>query len=285
MPDPVEHEPAWRSGEDIQRLANVLDDVPIPAQTRRALIGRACQGLAAAGGGGLLLAACGGGSQQTGTATQASAGAPSPPRRGRSPELQTLLNDAVTAEAFAVTYLSQVLERAPGTYVEQFVDVLKAANQSEYLHYEALTALGAKPLTTRFWFGDELFGPQLVEVFTVLEMVEALFVNLYLIATTEFANAGNATLARYSAEISAVEGEHLVLARYAASQAPPKLPSGPPNDLAFTYYASGNINDILEQLKVSDVGVGKRVGQFGRFFSFAPPPAGTTVPLLYPTPT
>lgn len=282
----AEYEPVWRSGEDVQVLENALAAAPIPAATRRAMLARASQGLLAAGAGGALLSACGGSSSHS---SQAAASAPhrgsKRQHRGRSPELQGILDVAATAEAFAVTFLKEVISRTPGTFADQFVDVLKAANESEYHHYLALRKLGGKPRTTRFWIPENLFGPQLLELFTALEVAEALFVNLYLIATTAFAQVGNAALTRYAVEISAVEAEHLVLARYAASQMPPhNIVYGAPNDIAFTSYGSTDAEDILAQLESSGVGFGKPGSSPGGFLNFSPPPVASTLPLLHPQP-
>ncbi len=215
----------WQSGEDVQLLENVLVATQTPPATRRALIQRACTGLLAAGSGGALLAGCGGSS--SGHRATSRAGGTGASRRE---EIATIIDTAITAEALAVTYLSAVIPKAPRTPVEKFAPVLKAANQSEYHHYKALAALGAKPLTTTFWVPDSFFGTNLDGVWATLEVAEALFVNAYLIATTAFAQAGQSAQARYAAEIGAVEAEHLALVRFAGGKMPP-------NDLGFTSYA------------------------------------------------
>ncbi|MGI8429202.1 MAG: hypothetical protein ACR2OB_07840 [Solirubrobacteraceae bacterium] len=265
------HAGAWRSGEDVQRLENVLNDTPTPARTRRALLERASVGLLAAGSGSMLVTGCGGTSSRQ-DASHASSGV-----AGRE-AIATIINTAITAEALAITYLSAVIPKAPGTPVERFAPVLKAANQSEYYHYRALAGLGAKPLTTTFWVPDYFFGTNLDEVWGTLEVAETLFVNAYLIATTAFAQAGQSTLARYAVEIGAVEAEHLALARFAGGKMPP-------NDLGFTAYAITEIGQITAALEAAGVGFGRRGDKPGKFVTFAPPPPGTTVPIGEPNPT
>ena len=167
--------------DDVQALEHVLDDTATGGVTRRMLIGRAAATAA------IVSAAA------PAAALAQSAGSP----------VSQIVDTAVTAEALAVTYLTGLIEHASQTGVSKFVDVLKAANAAEYDHYKALISLGAKPITTKFWAPDAFFKPG--APFKVLELAETLFVDAYLIATTAFANAGKADLARYAAEIGGVE--------------------------------------------------------------------------------
>lgn len=227
--------------DDVQVLENILDDTKTDGLTRRALIGRAAA-----------------------TAAIVSVGAPAV-ALAQSPgsQVSQIVDTAVTAEALAVTYLTGLIEHASATGVSKFVDVLKAANAAEYDHYKALVSLGAKPITTKFWAPDAFFKPG--EPFKVLELAETLFVDAYLIATTAFANAGKADLARYAGEIGGVEAQHLALVRYARKELP--------NDRAFQSYAIKDIAGIVSALEKAGVGFGKPGAMPGKFYSFAPPPA------------
>ena len=267
-----DHDRVWQSGEDVQVLENALADSSVAPATRKALLKRASTSLLAAGGLGTLIAACGGSSNSSSSSSASPAPSMSTSAAGAassSPgaQIQQIIDTAATAEALAVTYLSAVIKQAPGTPVAKFADVLKAANAEEYDHYKALTGLGAKPITTKFWAPDAFFGPKLSGVFPTLEVAETLFVNAYLIAITTFAKAGKASLARYASEISGVEAQHLALARFAAK----KLP----NDVGFTDYSITSIDGIVAALEHAGVGFGKQGSAPGKFVTFAPPPADT----------
>ncbi len=229
--------------DDVQTLENVLEDTPTGGLTRKALIGRAAA-----------------------TAAIVSAAAPGVAlAQSSSPsgQVSQIVDTAVTAEALAVTYLTGLIEHASATGVSKFVDVLKAANAAEYDHYKALISLGAKPITTKFWAPDAFFKPG--EPFKVLEIAETLFVDAYLIATTAFAKAGKADLARYAGEIGGVEAQHLALVRFARNELP--------NDRAFQSYAIKDIGGIVAALQKAGVGFGKPGSMPGKFYTFAPPPA------------
>ena len=247
-------------------LENALRDTPMDPSTRGALLKRASGTLLAAGGLGALLAACGSTGSSSSSSSVAGAGAGSSASSSSSSSgssIQKVIDTAMTAEALAVTYLSAVIKAAPGTPVAKFTPVLKAANAAEYDHYKALQSLGAKPITTKFWAPKAFFGPKLSGVFPTLEVAENLFVNAYLIAMTEFAQAGKTDYVRYAAEIAGVEAQHLALARFAAG----KLP----NDLGFADYSITSIDGIVAALEKAGVGFGKQGSAPGMFVNFAPP--------------
>lgn len=268
----------------MQVLENALADSSVTPETRKALLKRASTSLLAAGGVGALIAACGGSSKSSSSSATAAAPATtstsmstaSAASSGTGAQIQQIIDTAATAEALAVTYLSAVIKKSPGTPVAKFADVLKAANAEEYDHFKALTKLGAKPITTKFWAPDAFFGPNLSGVFPTLELAETLFVNAYLIAITTFAKAGKAPLARYASEISGVEAQHLALARFAGN----KLP----NNLGFTDYSITSIDGIVAALEHAGVGFGKQGTAAGKFVTFAPPPPGAVTHVGHTTP-
>jgi hypothetical protein len=243
-------------------LENALRDSSLPSETRKALLKRASTTLLAAGGMGAVLAACGSSARKKMRSTTTETGTSSA-ASGSGAEISKIINTAATAEALAVTYLSVVIKNSSGTSVAKFAEVLKAANAQEYDHYKALTSLGAKPLTTKFWAPNAFFGSNLDGVFPTLQVAETLFVNAYLIAITAFAKAGKTDYVRYASEIAGVEAQHLALARYAGG----KLP----NNLGFADYAISSIDGIVSALEKAGVGFGKQGSAPGKFVSFAPP--------------
>lgn len=271
-----EHDPVWQSGEDVQLVENVLRDTSVTPNTRKALLQRASMSLLAAGGLGAVIAGCGSNSKSTSATAATTSKTTTTPASGASADIQKLINVAATAEALAVTYLTAVVKGSGGTPVAKFADVLKAANAEEYDHYKALTGLGAKPLTTKFWAPKAFFGHNLDGVFPTLEVAETLFVNAYLIGMTTFAKAGKSQLARYAGEICGVEAEHLALARFAAG----KLP----NDLGFADYSITSIDGIVAALEKAGVGFGTKGSAPGMFVNFAPPPSDAVTMVTNSTP-
>ena len=247
--------------EDVQRLENVLADTPMPAVTRRGLLGKAAAGTAAVG----ALSAVG----------------PIPAalasnRAGRAGDIDDIVRDAVTAEALAVTYLTGVIENASKIGIpHSLVPVLKAANAAELDHYKALRSLGAKPLTTKFWAPNSFFASS-KSVFTTIEYAETQFVNAYLIAITAFAKAGKSTLARYAGEILGTEAEHRALARFALGRLP--------NNVGFEAYDIHTIGGIVEALEKAGVGFGKEGQTPGAFYHFHTPPHTALVDLEHNRP-
>ncbi len=147
-----------------------------------------------------------------------------------SHSLRHFLDFTVTQEQFGVTAVTAAIRKAPGTPSDQFVPVLRAAVTTEFTHVQALKAIGAKPLASKFWITDAVFDGG-VGLFTSLAVVEAIEVSLYLVGITAFTDRSNAFGARLCAEALGTEAEHRVLARFAASQL--GAPTVPPNNVGF----------------------------------------------------
>jgi hypothetical protein len=244
-----------RTADDVQLLDNILRDTPTDGVTRRSLIQRAAVTAAAAGAAGALGPV-----------------AAFAQNDGDTPE--KVLNVAITAEALAVTYLSGLL--ANNLIPKQFVGVVKAANASEYDHYKALKALGAKPLTTKFWAPNAFFEKD--KVFATIEAAEDLFVNAYLVGATVFAKAGNADAARYAGEIGGVEAQHRALARFAQG----KLP----NNVGFEQYKLTTVDAHVKKLQSLGIGFGQKGSAPGKFYEFpGKPPHATVTKLSHASPT
>jgi hypothetical protein len=84
-----------------------------------------------------------------------------------------------------VTAVTAAIRKAPGTPSEQFLPVLRAAVTTEFTHVQALEAIGARPLTSRFWIPDAVFDGG-VGLFTSFSVVEAIEVSLYLVGINAF---------------------------------------------------------------------------------------------------
>ena len=230
--------------DDVQTLDNAFQRHGLPPLTRRALLATAAGAAVAAGVPGIASAANADSAMEIGTA-------------------------AVTAEALAVTYLSNLIEKGGHAFPKPVQNVLKAANHAEQDHYQALHGLGFKPLTTKFWIPNAAFNPK--NAAPIIEYLESVFVNAYLIGTTAFAGAGQADFARYTVEIGAVEAEHRTLAR--------ALQGKLGDNLAFTSYTVNTIPEIVSAIEKLGIGFGKRSHVPGRFFMYHGPLPGTTVAL------
>jgi hypothetical protein len=229
------------SSDDAQLVDNVLSDTATPEHTRRTLLRRAAVGAAGATAAGALL-------------SPASAFA-----AGDTPK--TVGVTAVTAEALAVTYLTQVLKVAPSNTPKAVAGIITAARSEEQLHFNVLHGAGFKPLTTKFWIPDAFFAGGLKGIAATIEAAETLFVNAYLVGITTFAKAGNPTLARYAGEILGVEAEHRALAR--------DLQGKLPNNLAFEAYQLHTTAQHVKALEKLGVGFGAKGSAKGQFFTYA----------------
>jgi hypothetical protein len=93
---------------------------------------------------------------------------------------------------------------------------------------------------------------------------ETLFVNLYLIGVTAFAQAGNGKFARFSAEIAGVESEHRVLAQTLVG-------ATPPNNVGFEAFSIQHPQGIETALQGAGVGFGTQGSAPGAFHTLPHP--------------
>jgi hypothetical protein len=241
------------------------DRAGMEGTTRRRMLGRA--GALAIGGAMVPLAG-------TGSAAAAV-------RRGDS--LRHFLNFTVTQEQFGVTAVTAAIQKAPGTPSEQFLPVLRAAVTTEFTHVQALKAIGARPLTSKFWIPDAVFDGG-VGLFTSLAVVEAIEVSLYLVGITAFTVRSNAFGARLCGEALGTEAEHRVLARFAASQL--GAPTAPPNNVGFEPFPYKTTRQVREALTGLGIGYGEQGSAPGAFYEYPGDPVanGVGVPVDNPNP-
>lgn len=243
-----QHEaPPFASAEDVQTLENTLEDTSASPRSRAWLLKRAALGA------GVVAAAT-----PLGRALAKSA-ADTP---------QDVGTTAVTAEALAVTYLTELIGRL-GSGLGKAELPLKAANQAEQDHYAFLSKAGFTPQTTKFWIPDAAFDP--TKVAATIETLETVFVNAYLIGTTVFATAKSDQLARYAAEIAGVEAEHRTLAR--------QLQGKLPDNLGFESYKVSTLSAIVGELTAAGIGFGQQGSAPGKFYTYNGTTAATVVSL------
>ncbi len=145
-------------------------------------------------------------------------------------DLPLILNLAATAEALAMTFYYKAIQsdwfvRLPNDIQNAF----RAALDQERSHYQYLTAQGAAPLQTSFYFPPRTFGFDDLAVFVAtIEKLESDFMAAYLAAARRFVELGEPVLAEIAGQIVGIEAEHRVLGREVAGDSPP-----PPNDLCF----------------------------------------------------
>ena len=229
---------------DMQVLANVLDDTPADAHTRRRLLQ-----VAAAGSGALAL----------GAAAPAMA-----EKKGES--TRRILNSLATAESFGVTFLTEAIKRAPGTPSAGLVETLKAANTAEYDHVVALRKLGGRQFTMRFWIPEAAFGAGGVGLFESIETADTVELMGYLTGTTAFAKRGDERAARYLAEGCAVEAEHRAIARFAQTALGGRQQIS--IDRSFAPWSIKTVAGMIAALEGAGIGFGERGAEPGAFYTF-----------------
>lgn len=145
-------------------------------------------------------------------------------------DLPLILNLAATAEALAMTFYYKAIQsdffvRLPTDIQNAF----RAALDQERSHYQYLTARGAAPLQTSFYFPPRTFGFDDLAVFVAtIEKLESDFMAAYLVAARRFVELGEPVLAEIAGQIVGIEAEHRIIGREVAGDSPP-----PPNDLCF----------------------------------------------------
>lgn len=177
---------------------------------------------------------------------------------------------AVTTEALTVTLLTELLRRVNlhSSVPAGVKAVFEGAYAAEVDHFR-FTRAHWRPTTTKFWIPDAFFGGpgnklSLTSVGHALVAGETLFINLYLIGVTAFAQAGRATHARYAAELAGCESEHRVLAETL-------LNATPPNNVGFEVYSIHSPGGIEHALESVGVGFGKKGSAPGKFYHLAHP--------------
>lgn len=163
--------------------------------------------------------------------------------------VQTIINIAATAEAFAVTALGHALDNAANGKLDlpkEAVQALTAARAEEQAHYDYLTGAGAKALTLDFTVPDAKIVTDAPTFLKTLVALEEAFIAAYMAAAQEFAVLGEAALAQVALQIGAVEAEHRAGVRFFAIQA--KVLSGTPNDVAFEKAMFANVGEAAAAL-------------------------------------
>jgi hypothetical protein len=236
---------------DVAKLEDALRKTGTPRGTRRWLLERAAVGAAGVAAGGALDPA---------GAALANSGHGS---------IGAFGSVAVTTEALTVTLLTEVLRRANINSVPAGdLAVFEGAYAAEVDHFR-FTRKFWTPTTTKFWIPDGFFGGpnntlDLKALGMALVAGETLFVNLYLIGVTAFAQAGNGKFARFSAEIAGVESEHRALAETL-------IGATPPNNVGFEAFSIQRPQGIETALEGAGVGFGKQGSAPGAFYSLPHP--------------
>jgi hypothetical protein len=178
---------------------------------------------------------------------------------------------ASTTEALTLTLLTELVRRASlqsevPSSVSDIVGGVYAAERDHWLFISKLY----EPSTTKFWIPDAFFGGaddalDLTAVGQGVAAGEHLFVNTYLIGVTTCAAAGRPELARYSAEIAAVESEHRLLGQTLAGVSPP-------NDLGFAAFEFDRLSQIEEAFGGAGFGLGEQGASAGRFYDLPQEP-------------
>jgi len=247
-------------------LERALQNAGTPRGTRRWLLERAAIGTAGVAAGGALEPVSG---------ALASGGQTS---------IKEFGTVAVTTEALTVTLLTELLRRVSvnSTVPDGVKAVFEGAYAAEVDHFR-FTRSRWRPTTTKFWIPDGFFGGSgntlsLTSVGNALVAGETLFVNLYLIGVTRYAQAGRQKLARYCAELAGCESEHRVLAETL-------LNANPPNNVGFEVYKFHTPGRIEQALEGAGVGFGVQGSAPGAFYQLPHPIMPPPLPINANKPT
>ena len=244
----------------VDELNHALRDASTPTRTRRWLLERAAMGAAGI------------------AAASAAIPAGSALARPSPGSVQEWGVFASTTEALTVTILTELLRRTrkhpevPSS-VSVIFDGVYAAELDHWLFIRKLY----RPSTTRFWIPDGFFGGagdslDLTAVGKGVAAGEHVFVNTYLVGVTTCAAAGRSKLARYAAELAAVESEHRLLGQTLAG-------ASPPNDLGFAEYEFDRVSQLNAALNSAGIGLGEQGASAGRFYDLPKPLIAPPVPI------
>jgi hypothetical protein len=158
-----------------------------------------------------------------------------------------ILDTAATVEALAITLYYRALSTTSGLLdpVSDKIDYLRATLDAERAHYQWLTAQGAQPLATTFYFAANTFGVFGLPIFSAaMDTIETTQIGLYLAAARRFGESGRPDLTEIAGQILGVESEQRVIGRE-ISLAPPE----PRNDRCFEQASVGCVAEALGLLQ------------------------------------
>ncbi|HTX12867.1 MAG TPA: hypothetical protein VME22_29895 [Solirubrobacteraceae bacterium] len=193
--------------------------------------------------------------------------------RGRASS-QEVLNVASQVEVLTTVVTTTALQKLGSQLPQAAIDTIGAASREELDHYEVLTRqFGGRAFTHQVWIPDAVFASP-TALFTTLVVGEQICIDLYLVATTIWAQSGSPFLARVGAELVGNEGVHRALARQALGLQP--------NDRAFMKYdqvdqADGPGNGTvgfttpqgaIQSFEAAGVGFGTMGASPGAFYDF-----------------
>ncbi len=163
--------------------------------------------------------------------------------------VQSIIDIAATAEAFAVTALGGAIDNAINGLLpltDEAIQSLTAARAAEQIHYDFLVAAGAEPLTLTFTIPDEAILTDPSTFFTTLVSLEEAFIAAYMAAAQQFSILGEPELAQIALQIGAVEAEHRAGVRFYAIEA--GVLTGTPNDVAFEKALFATVSEAADLL-------------------------------------
>ena len=129
----------------------------------------------------------------------------------------------------------------------EHVQTLNAARAEEQAHYQYLTSVGARPLTTTFTLPDPAIITDVPAFLKTLVMLEEVSIATYIAAAQEFVALGEVELAQVALQIGSVEAEHRAGLRFYAILA--DVLSGTPNDVAFEKALFTSVDEALAALQ------------------------------------
>jgi len=188
-------------------------------------------------------------------------------------DIQQVINVASTIEVLTTVVTTTALARL--SLPPAAVATVSAAAREELDHFQVLVGeFGGRPASQRVWVPDAVFTSP-TSLFQTLVVGEQICINLYLLATTVWAGAGQPRLARVGAELVGNEAVHRALARDALGLQP--------NDRSFMKYSAPDQADgpgsgmlgfttaygAIKAFRAAGIGFGSPGASPGSFYDFA----------------
>jgi rubrerythrin len=152
------------------------------------------------------------------------------PPKGNNDTLQEVIDIAATAESLATTFYYNALAAGPALpHVNNKANqnYFQAAVTQEFEHLRYLHKLGAKQVTSQFYFPKKMFTDEKIFFETAL-LLEEYFIAAYLQAALDFSGAVSSQITTanpyalgFAVQVMGVECEHRALLGVAANVTPP----------------------------------------------------------------
>ena len=241
--------------DELQTLANVLDDTTVPRPTRRRLLQGAALGVASS-----------------------AIAAPAALGHGGGESPKTILSLLATAESFGVTFLTEAVAARTGHAVGRTGRHAACREHRGVRPRPRAGGAGRRALHHAVLDPDALFGGGGVGLFESIETADTIELQGYLTGVTAFAQRGHERGARWLAEGCAIESEHRAIARFAQTALGGRQQIA--IDRSFAPWGIRTAAGMIAALESAGIGFGRRGAGAGAFHEFPGDPVANGTGLV-----